>query len=71
MLNLEQGVIEGVCNRPQYLDNGYLTIGSNCLRQLGTFTEQYALFSLQSLNFVHKHSNYCFNLNIKGIQQQN
>ena len=40
-------VVEGVCNRPRYLDNDYLTIGSNCLRQQGTFMEQYALFSGQ------------------------
>ena len=37
-------VVEGVYNRPHYLDNEYLAIGSRSLRQQGTFTEQYALF---------------------------
>ena len=40
-------VVEGVFNRHRYLDNDYLTLGSKCLRQQGTFTEQYALFSGQ------------------------
>ena len=40
-------VVEGVCNRYKYLDNAYLTLGSNSLRQQGTFTEQFALFSGQ------------------------
>ena len=40
-------VVEGVYNRPCYLDNEYLTLGSKSLRQQGTFTEQYALFSGQ------------------------
>ena len=40
-------VVEGVYNKPQYLDNDYLSLGLNSLRQQGTFTEQYALFSGQ------------------------
>ena len=40
-------VVEGVSNRHRYLDDNYLTLGSKCLRQQGTFTEQYALFSGQ------------------------
>ena len=40
-------VVEGVYNKPRYLDNDYLSLGSNFLRQQGTFTEQYTLFSGQ------------------------
>ena len=40
-------VVEGVYNKPRYLDNNYLSLGSNSLRQQGTFTEQYTLFSGQ------------------------
>ena len=39
--------VEGVFNRPCYLDNEYLALGSKSLRQQGTFTEQYTLFSGQ------------------------
>ena len=40
-------VIEGVYNKRRYLDNDYLALGSNSVRQKGTFTQQYALFSGQ------------------------
>ena len=40
-------IVEGVYNKPWYLDNNYLGLSLNSLRQQGTFTEQYALFSGQ------------------------
>ena len=40
-------VVEGVFNRPWYLDNDYLALSSHSLRRQGTFTDQYALFSGQ------------------------
>ena len=40
-------VVEGVYNRPRYLDNDYLAVGSKSLRKKGTFTKQYVLFSGQ------------------------
>ena len=41
-------VVEGVYNKQRYLDNNYLSKGSNSLRTEGSYSEQYALFSGQS-----------------------
>ena len=40
-------VVEGVYNKQRYLDNNYLSMGSNSLRTEGSYSEQYALFSGQ------------------------
>ena len=41
-------VVEGVYNKQRYLDNNYLSKGSNALQTEGSYSEQYALFSGQS-----------------------
>ena len=40
-------VVEGVYNKQRYLDNNYLSMGSNSLQTEGPYSEQYALFSGQ------------------------
>ena len=40
-------VVKGVYNKQRYLDNNYLSMGSNSLQTEGSYSEQYALFSGQ------------------------